>query len=670
MPSTIYPSIGIYDQSPSTSITYQWVRTLTYVPSMPTSAIGTGSVFLANSSLLNYPSAGTPKPYNSTYERMLYTIPDEFSYNYMTLYYNATWQFLYADPSYETNYPQYHAITFANISGVGSVQVTMLQPIIQVAQPGAVSVTQIRGFSILSPGSSVAYTFSLASQGSPLSAPVMSGLSSSSSFEFFSASTGLLEGEGFISPYGSNLNVTFTAPPAGLYYFKFSGSYEYNGIDYSYSDSGSFNSSTSKIYSEGLNVKVISPPSLTVGSNATLLFQLYFPNGTSPSSAQTASILANSSLTVKSGNLSLSQYNSFTLAANFSEPIPANYTLEFSVSKTIISGNAISYTQLISIPVIPKAVHVNNNMKMSVSGSSSLIAGVPSSYIVTFLTGNRVPFNSSETSNALEGLNITVKLYSKDVAYGKASIISNGSAAFNLTLPVGTYYLLVTDSVVLPSGNASSQQSLIISVVNQTSRGLSVSISIPSTVEKGKPTQGIISVSFTDGSYMSYLDTITIASGMAVNLYTSSGTYLYSPALTVQQPGKISFSLNLTTLGSYTIYAEYNGTVSGYHAAGSSSQTLTAVNYNPTQNTLSSVESFLSNFWLEVVITIVSTIILWIGSKIFFGRKDDKKTFDATAAAATVGMANYEEMKKAGKKIPINAKNYRDINKELRKVGK
>ena len=63
------------------------------------------------------------------------------------------------------------------------------------------------------------------------------------------------------------LNVNFTAPSAGLYYFKFSGSYEYNAVDYSHSYSGAFNSSTSKIYSEGLDVKVISPSSLTVGSN-------------------------------------------------------------------------------------------------------------------------------------------------------------------------------------------------------------------------------------------------------------------------------------------------------------------------------------------------------------------------------------------------------------------
>ena len=637
---------------------------------MPTYSIGAGSVFLANSSLLNYPSAGNTEPYNSTYERVLYTIPDAFNYNYMTLYYNDTWTFLYADPSYEIVYPQYHAITFSGISGVSSVQITMLQPIIKKVQPGAVSVSQIKGFSILSPGASVSYTFALSSQGSPLSSSVISGLSSSSSFEFFSASTGLLEGEGFVSPDGSNLNVTFTAPPAGLYYFKFSGSFEYNAVDYSYSYSGTFNSSTSKIYSEGLDVKVISPSSLTVNSNATLLFQLYFPNGTSPTSAETSSILANSSLSLKSGNITLSKYNSFTLAANFSESIPANYTLEFSVSKTMISGNAISYIQLISIPVVPKAVHVNNNMKMSVSGSSNLIAGVPSSYIITFLTGSGIPFNSTETSNALKGLNITVKSYSKPIAYGNASIISNGSAAFNLTLAVGTYYLLVTDSLVLPSGNASSQQSVLINVVNQTSRGISISISIAGTLQKGHPTQGIISVSYTDGAYMSYLDTISIANSLIINVYTSSGTYLYSPASSAQSPGKIAFDLNISAPGSYTVYASYNGTVSGIHAAGSSSQSLSVVNYNPSQNTLSTITSWLDSFWIDIVSGIVTAFVLWIVAKLVAGKKSAKKSFNSTAAATTVGIANYEEMKKSGQKIPINPKDYKDINKDIKKVGK
>ena len=640
------------------------------VSPMPTYTIGSGSVFLANSSLLNYPSAGNTEPYNSTYERVLYTIPDAFNYNYMTLYYNDTWTFLYADPSYETVYPQYHAITFSGISGVSSVEVTMLQPIIKKVEPGAVSVSQIKGFSILSPGAPVSYSFALSSQGSPLPSSVISGLSSSSSFEFFSASTGLLEGEGFISPDGSNLNVNFTAPSAGLYYFKFSGSYEYNAVDYSFSYSGTFNSSTSKIYSEGLDVKVIAPSSLTVNSNATLLFQLYFPNGTSPDSAETSSILANSSLSLKSGNITLSKYNSFTLAANFSEPIPDNYTLEFKVSKTMISGNAISYIQLISIPVVPKAVHVNNNMKMSVSGPSSLIAGVPSSYIITFLTGNGTPFNSSETSNALKGLNITVKLYSKNIAYGNASIISNGSAAFNLTLPVGTYYLLITDSLALPSGNASSQQSLIITVVNQTSRGLSITISIAGTVERGHATQGIISVAYTDGTYMSYLDTISISKSIIINVYTASGTYLYSPDASAQSPGKIAFDINISTPGSYTVYASYNGTVSGVHAAGSSSQSLSVVNYNPSQNTLSTITSWLDAFWIDIVSGIATAFIIWFGAKVLLGRKSAKKSLISTAAATTIGIANYENMKKSGQKIPINAKDYKDINKDIRKVGK
>jgi hypothetical protein len=659
-----------YERAPSwTNISYMIVASPLTIQ-MPTTSIGAGSVFQANSSLLNYPSAGNTEPYNATYERVIYTIPDSFNYNYMTLYYNASWSFLYADPSYGTDFPQYHAYTFANISGVGTIEITMLQPIVQKAQPGSVSVSQTRGLSILTPGSTANYTFALLSQGSPPPSAVVNGLASTSSYEYFDASTGLLAGVGFITAYGSDLNVTFTAPPPGLYYYKFTGSYEYTGIDYSFSYSGSFNSSTSRIFSEGLDVKVISPSSMTVGSNSTLFFQLYFPNGTSPTAGETSSILGNSSLTLHGKNITLVQYNSFTLSANFSESSPANYTLQFQVTRTIISGVGISYIQIISIPVLPAPVHANSNMKMSISGPTTLISGVPSPFTLTFLTGTGVPFNLTETQSADKDLNITVKIYTKIFSTATAAVISNGTAAFNLSLPSGTYYLLVSTHLVLPSGNASSEQSMVLTVTNQTSRGLFISISIPGSIEKGHSTQGTISLSFTDGSYMSYSDTLTIASGMALNLYTSSGTYLYSPALTVQQPGKLSFTLNLSSLGSYTIYAQYNGTVSGYHAAGSASQTVTAVNYNPTQDSLSEVGAFLDNFWLNIVETIFATLAIYIGSKIFLGRRSDKKTFNTTAAATTVGMANYEELKRSGQKIPINKKDYKDINRDIRKVGK
>ena len=34
---------------------------------------------------------------------------------------------------------------------------------------------------------------------------------------------------------------------------------------------------------------------------------------------------------------------------------------------------------------------------------------------------------------------------------------------------------------------------------------------------------------YTDGTYMSYLDTISISKSIIINVYTASGTYLYSP---------------------------------------------------------------------------------------------------------------------------------------------
>lgn len=49
LPSTVYPSIGIYQSSPSTSISFQWVRTRAYPPNgvMPAVSIGSPSLYVS-----------------------------------------------------------------------------------------------------------------------------------------------------------------------------------------------------------------------------------------------------------------------------------------------------------------------------------------------------------------------------------------------------------------------------------------------------------------------------------------------------------------------------------------------------------------------------------------------------------------------------------------------
>jgi hypothetical protein len=48
LPSSIYPSIGIYEYSSSTSITFQWLRTRAYPPNGVMPSVAFGSVASAN----------------------------------------------------------------------------------------------------------------------------------------------------------------------------------------------------------------------------------------------------------------------------------------------------------------------------------------------------------------------------------------------------------------------------------------------------------------------------------------------------------------------------------------------------------------------------------------------------------------------------------------------
>jgi hypothetical protein len=108
--------------------------------SMPTSAIGSGNVFMANASSSHVSSeTGTPVGYggNATYQLYSYTIPVSPSSDYLTVIYNST---SYFDPRSVTPgtyyvYPQLHAVTFFNLSGYTSVSLSLDEISPEIGQP-------------------------------------------------------------------------------------------------------------------------------------------------------------------------------------------------------------------------------------------------------------------------------------------------------------------------------------------------------------------------------------------------------------------------------------------------------------------------------------------------------------------------------------------------------
>ena len=121
---------------------YAFVRS---VPStgMPTFSIGTGSVFQANASADNttsqhYASFGADSV-NLTDGEYTYSIPDSFNSNYITIYYNPNWQLNYASYKYTpgvqaTSSGTMPYLTFAGVSGIGTLTMTFIEPLV-IGQP-------------------------------------------------------------------------------------------------------------------------------------------------------------------------------------------------------------------------------------------------------------------------------------------------------------------------------------------------------------------------------------------------------------------------------------------------------------------------------------------------------------------------------------------------------
>jgi hypothetical protein len=126
------------------SITTPYLFAINNLPNniMPTTTIGTGTDFISNSTTLNRVFYSSTANYASNPLMQIYTynIYDSFNSNYITVYANPNWTYE-SSSGYSQYFPSAHALTFENISGVGQVQVTFLQPSQQIGQASFISLT-------------------------------------------------------------------------------------------------------------------------------------------------------------------------------------------------------------------------------------------------------------------------------------------------------------------------------------------------------------------------------------------------------------------------------------------------------------------------------------------------------------------------------------------------
>jgi hypothetical protein len=115
-----------------------------YIGNMPTiSSITSGSVFQANATADNttsqhYASFGADSV-NLTDGEYTYSIPDSFNSNYITIYYNPAWKIDYASYGFApgvqaTSSGTMPYLTFAGVSGIGTLTMTFTEPLV-IGQP-------------------------------------------------------------------------------------------------------------------------------------------------------------------------------------------------------------------------------------------------------------------------------------------------------------------------------------------------------------------------------------------------------------------------------------------------------------------------------------------------------------------------------------------------------
>ena len=126
------------------NITVKNVFVASYVSSMPTFSIGTGTPFVANSTTTNHLhyQIESAYPYNQTLGAFTYTIYDSFNTNNLTIIYNSAWTFEYSDPEPVVSGYDFNGkfLTWVNISGIGTITVTFLQPNPQIGSASIITV--------------------------------------------------------------------------------------------------------------------------------------------------------------------------------------------------------------------------------------------------------------------------------------------------------------------------------------------------------------------------------------------------------------------------------------------------------------------------------------------------------------------------------------------------
>ena len=146
--TSLYPSVAefssgahAYNLEQPMKVYYMFISRS--VSSMPTFNIGTGSVFQANSTADNttyqhYQAFGEDST-NLTEGEYTYDIPDSFNSNYITIYYNPAWTIDYASYGFSSGteattngYMGY--LTFAGVSGIGTITMTFTEPLV-IGQP-------------------------------------------------------------------------------------------------------------------------------------------------------------------------------------------------------------------------------------------------------------------------------------------------------------------------------------------------------------------------------------------------------------------------------------------------------------------------------------------------------------------------------------------------------
>ena len=146
--------------------------------SMPTFAIGTGSVFQANATTSSTFSGSPVGQYNATYSYMAYSVPIAPTTAYVTIIYNKTWIPANVYPStYLPILPNTTFVTIEGVKGFSGIQITLIEPSqligsptyqnIQYSMPGGLNPPTgyfLNDVSYVPFGSSTQYTIDTSSQ--------------------------------------------------------------------------------------------------------------------------------------------------------------------------------------------------------------------------------------------------------------------------------------------------------------------------------------------------------------------------------------------------------------------------------------------------------------------------------------------------------------------------